>query len=999
MESKIKKEEAPIIIQTPSGNEETPNGFSEPSDAIPDQNISDLLKILEDLSSKKPLQNLTNLSEALHSLFEYEEELLDYIEKKSNLDPLKKETLRQFTYDLLSELLNNYTLFKIGNVKAAIRICFDALLNEIYKDKAALQTHFAFLSDLSLNESERVSAIESQINVLHEKFYLEFYEKCYENLQANIIPNYLLKGYAEKLNSFLLDNVSKECLNGFYEKFKAQQPEVKQMNFFLKNLLKRNLALFDQRPNSYFDAKLVETLFKIFVVSNLDYFDRDVIAGQVFVSKLKKYAVIMNVKFNDAKSFYEFYKSIFISLKKNKSNYNNFKNNYESEYKDLNNTNKNLNKNEDQRIIINNENTNNIYKKNANLQAEIEFSFDSELKSLYAEVHKSLKSPEIYYMIVFSFSLMLNDFVLLDFDEVVINPLISVNSRERQFLLNLLKSFNKHFDDSKLQYINHKSFPFYLNSIVESFIAKKIIKDEKIQIFGLDENNKKIEIDHKIIIESIMGLDESGISDSDLNVNYHMGDLDQKTFWGNLREGMQLNATRRVILSHKSEQSNSPADSLKVNEKSELELKSQANSIIIEHQVVEELAENQNLSTSSSSSHNNSKQKIKNKEKEYMELFSNTNNIPKLFDKNHNKINDNNDNENMLSESEIKLELNQNQNPNNNNNKTELNINIENSALNKKILEKYTKLKPQLKDASTLTKVFSLLNNFLSLGFGGGDEVADAKLELEKLKIRPLNNYIFSLNTSIFFSGFLSEGSDHYNAWKFFKFSLDENKEMHSFEWPALSYYEVTSQVAQLLAKASRIYLSFRSRNFASLFSEIKNIKSLQDNNIFLKAEKIAKLSGKILAFAIAKRKIFRAHSINLIGFSLGCQVIKSFLKELFELSQSEKSEELNSDLLNIVQNVVFIGGAVDFKKSWKWGKIFSTLVAGKVVNIHCEGDWILKRLYKAAKPRNEPIGIKKLEIPNCVKIENYDVTSKNDGHLSYRSILDHIMMDVDLDL
>jgi hypothetical protein len=354
----------------------------------------------------------------------------------------------------------------------------------------------------------------------------------------------------------------------------------------------------------------------------------------------------------------------------------------------------------------------------------------------------------------------------------------------------------------------------------------------------------------------------------------------------------------------------------------------------------------------------------------------------------YNELNNNNSNKNFFNEDQINFEI--------DSDSSEASI-----AISNRILEKYNKLKPQLQESSVINKVFSLLNNFLSFGFGVSavDTAENAKLEFEKIKILPLNNYIFSLNTSIFFSGFLSEGSDPYKAWKFLKFSLGENKEFHSFEWPSHSYYDAGNQVAQLLAKAGRIYLKFCSRNLPGLFDEIYNIRKLQDDNIFHKAVKIAKLSGKILAFAIAKRKIFRAHSINLIGFSLGCQVIKSFLKELFELAQNEKNDELNQGLVNILQNVVFIGGAVDFKKSKKWGKIFQTLVAGKVVNIHCDNDLILKKLYKFAKPKNDPIGIRRLEIEGCWKIENYDVTSKNDGHLNYRRILDLIMMDVDLDL
>lgn len=944
MESKIKKEEEPII-STPSGNCETPSESDDSSDNIPDQIITDLLKILEDLTTEKPLNVDKTLSEILHLIYEYEEELIHYIDEKSNLDLLKKETLHEFIYDVLSQIINNYSFFNTSNIKNSIRNCFDTLLNKIYNNKNALKQKFEFLNDLTLNESERLSEIEIKINKLHQQYNTEFVENCSENLFVNIIPHYLLKGYSEKLNAFLIDNVSKECLHVYYFKYKAEQPEVKQMNFYLKNLLKRNMALFDKRPNSYFNEKLIETLFKIFVISNLDYFNKDPLAAKVFIGKLKKYAIIMDIKFTDAKNFYEFYKSIFISLANKDKNFD-------------------FNQNKESKIIQKNNLSNN---NNNNLKDE--FSFDSELKSLFAQVSTSLNSPEIYYMIVFSFSLMLNDFVKVEFDEIAINPRISVNARERQTLLNFLRNFNDYLDDSKYKFINHKSFPFYLNSIVESFIAKKLIKHENIHIFGMDLDEKKIEIDHKIIIDSILGLDDNS-NDSNLSENNNRtvneNKLSNEKFLCYLdknfvtKEEKKPEKTRNTLLSHNS--SSNKISSLLISNK------------------------NQNISNDNS---NNSPKDMNLNEDIYnTNIYCNLNteqSSSTYYTSTNNEIANKS---NILNENQINFEL-------------DCDSSEAAIALSNCIVEKYNDLKPNLQEPGALNKVFSFFNSVLSIGFGVGanEDAQNTKLEIDKIKIRPLNNHIFSLNTSIFFSGFLSEGSDHNNAWKFFKFSLDENKEMHCFEWPSHSYMEVGKQVARLLSKAGRIYLNIQCKNLPGLFDEIYNLRKLKDDNIFHKAVKIAKLSGKILAFAIAKRKIFRTHSINLIGFSLGCQVIKSFLKELFELAQNDKNGEFDNELINIVQNVIFIGGAVDFKKSKKWGKIFQTLVAGKVINIHCDNDLILHKLYKLAKPQNEPIGIKRLLIDECFKIENYDVTSKNDGHLSYRRMLDLIMMDVDLDL
>ena len=72
-------------------------------------------------------------------------------------------------------------------------------------------------------------------------------------------------------------------------------------------------------------------------------------------------------------------------------------------------------------------------------------------------------------------------------------------------------------------------------------------------------------------------------------------------------------------------------------------------------------------------------------------------------------------------------------------------------------------------------------------------------------------------------------------------------------------------------------------------------------NKEFNTAKLLAKKTGKLLGCIFAIGHPFYTQSMSLIGYSLGCQVIKSTLKTLHYLKAT-----------NVVQNVTFLGAAVD---------------------------------------------------------------------------------------
>ena len=139
-------------------------------------------------------------------------------------------------------------------------------------------------------------------------------------------------------------------------------------------------------------------------------------------------------------------------------------------------------------------------------------------------------------------------------------------------------------------------------------------------------------------------------------------------------------------------------------------------------------------------------------------------------------------------------------------------------------------------------------------------------------------------------------------------------------------------------------------------YKEIKRIK------------KVSKFYGKLLAYIITSRELFSFQTINLIGYSMGCNIIKYCLLEL---------NKINKNIINcfdIINTVIFIGGSINIKMD-KYPDIFEG-IAGKVVNIFSKVDTTLIEYNKTA------IGLKEIETPkefvNKYHIINYDLTKKN---------------------
>ena len=143
----------------------------------------------------------------------------------------------------------------------------------------------------------------------------------------------------------------------------------------------------------------------------------------------------------------------------------------------------------------------------------------------------------------------------------------------------------------------------------------------------------------------------------------------------------------------------------------------------------------------------------------------------------------------------------------------------------------------------------------------------------------------------------------------------------------------------------------------------------------------IAKLCGKFLAYIIISKKFFREFQINLVGFGLGCYVIKECIKVL---------SNINHDKFFVkIKNVILIGASMNISKEQSWKKYIEETVVDKFINCYSQKDEILKQFYSVISENNgkNPIGLDSLEIKNEKGKNlaiNYDFSENNFNQLSY---------------
>ena len=212
------------------------------------------------------------------------------------------------------------------------------------------------------------------------------------------------------------------------------------------------------------------------------------------------------------------------------------------------------------------------------------------------------------------------------------------------------------------------------------------------------------------------------------------------------------------------------------------------------------------------------------------------------------------------------------------------------------------------------------------------------------LKLIPYNQGKYEEKTIlILISGYLSCLDEHAKEWQHLIKSYTKrfkNPIIYFYNWPSSKF------------KFSKIFYHWRD---------------------FKNARMRAKYCGKLLALMIMSNDIFNGAKINLAAFSLGNHVIKHCIKEL---------EKFNR--FDILNNIIFIGGATNIECNNKWERRLSS-IQGSIIN--CYSDFDLALLYSRLITGKKTIGTKILKFKK-VKVRNYLISC---FHILYRMNLEII--------
>ncbi|XP_073426481.1 transmembrane and coiled-coil domain-containing protein 4 isoform X1 [Dendrobates tinctorius] len=135
---------------------------------------------------------------------------------------------------------------------------------------------------------------------------------------------------------------------------------------------------------------------------------------------------------------------------------------------------------------------------------------------------------------------------------------------------------------------------------------------------------------------------------------------------------------------------------------------------------------------------------------------------------------------------------------------------------------------------------------------------------------------------------------------------------------------------------------------------------------------------GKHLAHILLQRQQGR-RPVTLIGFSLGARVIYFCLQELAQEAGAE----------GIIEDVVLLGAPVEGDVK-KWQPL-TRVVAGRIINGYCRGDWLLSFVYRSSSVKLSVAGLQPVDLDDR-RMVNVDLSSVVNGHLDYMKQMDTIL-------
>ncbi len=234
------------------------------------------------------------------------------------------------------------------------------------------------------------------------------------------------------------------------------------------------------------------------------------------------------------------------------------------------------------------------------------------------------------------------------------------------------------------------------------------------------------------------------------------------------------------------------------------------------------------------------------------------------------------------------------------------------------------------------------------------------------------------LRVSIGISGWLTQKEDVVSPWRV----IGRASEVFALRWEldalmnlGTSMESVIKDYAWSTAKSEIIRRTIFSSLMMALWplSFLKASKVL--DNPFSVAKNRADKAGRVLADAIINRAQGE-RPVVLIGYSLGARVIYSCLSELAERKA-----------FGLVESAVLIGSPCPSEA--RFWRMMKSVVAGRLVNVYSENDYILGFLYRTSSIQLGIAGLQEIEVAG---VENVNVSELVSGHLRYQYLVGGIL-------
>ena len=248
------------------------------------------------------------------------------------------------------------------------------------------------------------------------------------------------------------------------------------------------------------------------------------------------------------------------------------------------------------------------------------------------------------------------------------------------------------------------------------------------------------------------------------------------------------------------------------------------------------------------------------------------------------------------------------------------------------------------------------------------------------------------LRVAIGISGWVVDESDITAPWQVFRSSTIEP---FALRWELSSLRELGISISKVLKSyawsAAKLEL-LRRTIFASLFAGLWPLGLLKIARVLDNPYSVAKArsdkAGRVLAEALMQ-KVQGERPVTLVGYSLGARVIYQALQALAE-----------QNAFGLVESVVLIGlPAPCEEQDWRKAR---AVVAGRVINVFSQEDYILGFLYRTSSLQYGIAGLQ--AVGGVDQIENYDATELmgGRGHAYYRCAVGQILRQIgieDIDL